>query len=124
MPKLVCSLLAIFVLAYATLVRAEPPVIVKKKSEASKFVRVQRDQQDRATHLETATIRYVPAGGEAGVVVDLVGVVHIGDRAYYDRLNRQLAQYDVVLYELVAEQGTVPPRGGKKSDNPLALVMQ
>ena len=125
MPKLLRSLFAVLLLADAGLLRAEQQIEVKKQPEAGKFVRVQRDKQDRPTHLETATVRYVPAGDKGGVVVDLVGVVHIGDRGYYDKLNQQLEQYDVVLYELVAAQGTVPPKGGaKKSDNPLALVMQ
>lgn len=123
MPRLMRSLFAFLLLTYTAQLRAEPPVEAKKKSEPSKFVRLQRDKQGRPSHLETTTIRYVSADG-GGVVLDLVGVVHIGDRGYYDKLNQQLGQYDVVLYELVAPQGTVPPKGGKKSDNPLAMVMQ
>ena len=38
---------------------------------------------------------------ETGVKVDLVGAVHIGDKAYYDQLNKQFKQYDSVLYEMV-----------------------
>lgn len=37
----------------------------------------------------------------AGVRVDLVGAVHIADKAYYDRLNALFKSYDAVLYELV-----------------------
>src|SRR5262249_9437630 len=48
----------------------------------------------------------------------------IGDKDYYKKLNKQFQQYDVVLYELVAQPGTVIPKGGRKTDNPLSLIMQ
>ena len=38
--------------------------------------------------------------------VDLVSVVHVGDKAYYDRLQEQLSTYDRVLYELIVN---IPP---------------
>ena len=36
-----------------------------------------------------------------GVRVDLVGAIHIGDKAYFDALNQRFKRYDAVLYELV-----------------------
>ena len=73
--------------------------------------------------LQTATVRFTSAAGGGGVTVDLVGVVHIGDREYYKKLNKQFEQYDVVLFELVAQPGTVIPKGGNRdSNNPLAFV--
>ena len=69
--------------------------------------------------------KYVPASGEKGVEIDLVAVVHIGEKAYYERLNKEFEKYDAVLYELVAPEGNKPPKGGeKKSDNPLAMLQQ
>src|SRR5262249_46075330 len=60
-----------------------------------------------------------------GVTVDLVSAVHVGDRGYYQKLDKLLGEYDVVLYELVAPQGTRIPKGGKRdSDNPLAFLQQ
>ncbi|MDA1178761.1 MAG: hypothetical protein O2931_08195, partial [Planctomycetota bacterium] len=59
--------------------------------------------------LDTAIVSFEPAvvdGSKpqgAGVRVDLVAAVHVGERSYYDVLNRRFADYDVVLYELVAE---------------------
>jgi hypothetical protein len=50
------------------------------------------------------------------VEVDLVGAIHIADRAYYESLNRQFERYDVVLYELVAPPGTRVPRGQQPSN--------
>ena len=69
--------------------------------------------------------KYVPAGSERGVEIDLEAVVHIGERAYYERLNKGFVKYDAVLYELVAPEGNKPPKGGeKKSDNPVAMLQQ
>ena len=42
----------------------------------------------------------------SGQQVDLIGVVHIADSAYYQELNRRFAAYDSVLFELVGD-----PRG-------------
>jgi hypothetical protein len=42
----------------------------------------------------------------SGQQVDLIGVVHIADAAYYQDLNRRFAAYDSVLFELVGD-----PRG-------------
>ena len=50
-------------------------------------------------------MRYSPAvGGKPGATVDLIAAVHIADKAYYERLNREFAGYDVVLYELIAPE--------------------
>src|SRR5262249_15762029 len=49
--------------------------------------------------------------------------VHIGERAYYKKLNKIFEQYDVLLYELVGPQGATPVKG-KRSDNPLAWVQR
>lgn len=47
--------------------------------------------------LQTAVVRFE----KEGVVVDLVGVVHLADAAYFEALNDRLRSYDVVLYEMV-----------------------
>ena len=47
------------------------------------------------------------------VVVDLIGAVHVGEKAYYEALNKQFEDYDAVLYELVAPEGTRVPKGAK-----------
>lgn len=58
--------------------------------------------------MQTAIVRYQgkPDSKYAGQVVDLVGVVHIGEADYYEDLDDRLSKYDVVLYELVAPDGT------------------
>lgn len=77
------------------------------------FMRVQLDEQGEPVALQTAIVSYAgknPAGQP--VVVDLVGVVHIGDKGYYNELNKLFEAYDAVLYELVAPEGTKIPKGG------------
>src|SRR5436190_21493865 len=37
----------------------------------------------------------------SGQKVDLIGVVHIADKAYYESLNKRFDGYDAVLFELV-----------------------
>jgi hypothetical protein len=94
-----------------------------KKATTTKYIRLLRDEDKDLVALQTATVRFTPAAGKGGVTVDLVGVVHIGDRTYYKKLNKQLEQYDVVLFELVAPPNTVIPKGGKRDlNNPLAFV--
>lgn len=60
-----------------------------------------------------------------GITVDLIGAVHIGEASYYAQLNRLFDHYDVLLYELVAPEGTVVPLGGKRETsgfNPVGML--
>ena len=43
--------------------------------------------------------------------MSLVGVVHIGDRAYYDALVEELERSQVVLFESVLPRGAFGTRG-------------
>src|SRR4051794_8011465 len=118
LPHVFRSLAVVAGLALSTSLLAQAPGSEKKvelkKPAPSKFIRIVKDKEGQPVSLDTATVRYVPATGEEGVVVDLVAVVHIGDRSYYEKLNKQFEQYDVVLYELVAPQGTRIPKGGRR----------
>lgn len=96
-----------------------------KKPAAPRFMRVSRDEQKRPVSLETAVITFVPAGDKyPGVTIDLVGAIHVGDKEYYDALNKQMESYDVLLYELVAPEGTRIPKGGGKprADHPIGAL--
>lgn len=109
----------------------------------TKWVRLLKDKQGKPLALQTAIVRYVPrpatdnpAAGNpiandraaaktdnAGVVIDLVGAVHVGDRRYYRQLNRRFRQYDALLYELVAPEGTKVAQGrGTSSTHPLGAL--
>ena len=93
-------------------------------TKPNEFLRVTKDAAGKPLALQTAITRYRPKEGE--LVVDLVGAVHIGEGSYYKTLNDQFEHYDVVLYELVAPQGTRVPAGGKKRNavpqSPMDLV--
>lgn len=83
------------------------------ESTDSKFMRVTRDKDDNPIAMETATKRYVSADGS--LVVDLVGAIHIADADYFKGLNKDFEQYDALLFELVAPEGSVPRKGRGKA---------
>src|SRR5688572_7987166 len=115
--RIIKALLVLLFLA-PTLAAAEP-------NPGSSFLRIQREESREPVALQTVIAKYVPASGAKGVEIDLVAVVHIGEKAYYERLNKEFEKYEAVLYELVAPEGIKPAKGGEqKSDNPLAMLQQ
>ncbi len=86
------------------------------------FVRITRDQRKVPQSLETSIVPFQATDG--GLQVDLIGAVHVGDREYYQKLNQQFRQYDAVLYELVAPEGTRIPAGGSKSQHPVGRMQE
>ena len=90
------------------------------------WVRVDYDKTHVPVGMQTAIVRYVPVNptpGDPPISVDLVAAVHVADAAYYADLNRRFEKYDAVLYELVAPEGTVVPRGrGTSNTNPLGAM--
>lgn len=125
-PKL---LLLTGVLAMAAVPALAQRVATPSRSAAAplaegdmEWVRCLKDDDGQPIALQTAVARYTgtPAGQRRPVVVDLIGAIHVGDLTYYQGLDRRFVQYDALLYELVAPEGTVVPRGGKV-DNTNAL---
>jgi hypothetical protein len=69
-------------------------------------------------HLDTAMRSYAR---KDGVSVALIAVVHVGDRSYYDALQRRFEGYDALLYEMIREGGARP--GARvDTDNPVSQV--
>ena len=96
-----------------------------KKPAQPPFVRISRSEKGDVQSLDTSIVSYSPADGKnEGLVVDLVGAIHIGDKTYYEQLNKQFENYDVLLYELVAPQGTRIPKGQGKPrlDHPVGAM--
>ena len=60
------------------------------------YVRFTEDK--KGAQLQTAVAAFVSAKGAR---VDLIGAVHVADKAYYERLNKLFTGYEAVLYELV-----------------------
>ena len=86
----------------------------------SGFIRV--DEDAKAARLQTAITRYA----KDGATVDLIGAVHIGDKAYYEALNQQFTKYEVVLFEMVGGEhmnaAPAPAADAARRPNPLAIL--
>jgi hypothetical protein len=84
------------------------------QSKDSDYLRIARNDARVPLTLQTSIVRFTPAAGssQSSLTVDLVSAVHIADARYYEELNTRFRDYDAVLYELVAPQGTRVPRGG------------
>jgi hypothetical protein len=84
--------------------------------DGPKFIRIRRDDKGKPLAMETAVVRYT-SPDRPGVAVDLVGAIHIADKPYYDELNKLFESYEVVLYELVAPEGTRIPKEGRPGNS-------
>ena len=104
--------------------RAEDQDTTAEKPDARpKYIRISRDADENPLALQTAIVEFVPADPDKGDLrVDLIGAVHVGELSYYEALNKAFESYDVVLYELVAPDGTRVPKGGKSSGHPVAML--
>ena len=96
-----------------------------QQKNGSEFTRLVRDKKEAPVALEAAIVKYTPReAGTDGVVVDLVSAVHVAESSYFEELNRRFKDYDVVLYELVAPEGTVIPKGGAKKGGSAVSMVQ
>jgi hypothetical protein len=78
---------------------------------ATAFMRFVQDS-DGAARLEVADAAYC---NPRGVVVHLIGAVHIADPIFYQGLNESFSHYDALLYEMVKVRGMGAPIKGQKS---------
>ena len=116
------ALLCCYVLAGATAARV---LAGENQQPAARndYIRLDRDPTGELVALETAVVEFVsddPA--HKGLQVDLVGAVHVGEKDYYETLNKLFEGYDAVLYELVAPPGTRVPKGAKPGGHPVAML--
>lgn len=115
--------------ALAVCPAAEPPVAQPDSKEASeetkpgRFIRLLRTDDGELASMDTATVRYAAEDEKReGLTVDLIGAVHIGEAEYYAELNKQFEQYDALLYELVAPEGTRITKDTPKGGNPVGML--
>jgi hypothetical protein len=71
------------------------------KTEAAERDYVRFTGDDKRGKLETAI---VTMKNDAGVVIDLIGAIHIADAGYYKALNQLFTSYEALLFELVDGQ--------------------
>jgi hypothetical protein len=121
--------LVVLLIASATttrLARAADDATVK---EPTKFVRF--TDEKGGGRLETAVVTYK---NDAGVELKLVSAIHIGERSYFDSLNKDFEGEDAVLYELVKEKDAPLPgpeamrkkaaEGGAANANPIGQLQR
>jgi hypothetical protein len=98
----------------------------KKAGDFGQFMRISKDSRKKPVALQTSITRYIGTNHQGKpILVDLIGVVHVGEQEYYAALNEQFKQYDATLYELVAPEGTRIPKGGRVEEggaNPIAAL--
>lgn len=70
-------------------------LILTIAASAEGFIRV--DEDEKAARLQTAVTRYE----KDGATVDLIGAVHIADKAYYETLTTRFTKYEVLLFEMI-----------------------
>ncbi len=95
----------------------------KAVAENARFLRLRNNDKGDPVAMETSITRY-ESDRYPGVTVDLIGVVHIADKGYYDKLNKLFEQYDALLYELVAPEGARPIKGQKRQGTSALSGMQ
>jgi hypothetical protein len=96
----------VVILFFSCSVFADEP---KTFEQLSNFMRVtKQDGKRQPVSFDTAIVRF--ANEKQKIEVDLIAAVHIGDKDYYEELNKIFKRYDAVLYELVAEKGTKPDK--------------
>jgi hypothetical protein len=121
LPSLQLCFLWLLAIGLPTAAQADEPA--KAEDGHSRYMRLERDADDNPLALQTAIVRFESDSPERkGVAVDLIGAVHVGEREYYEALNKAFEDYDVVLYELVAPPGTRVPKGAKSSGHPIAVL--
>ena len=99
--------------------------VTEAAATPKKFMRLSRDANGRLQSMDTAVVRFVPADEEhPGLTVDLISAVHIGEKSYYEQLNKLFTQYDALLYELVAPEGTRVPEGGAPGEGGFVATLQ
>lgn len=101
------SILILFLLISFPSLSADNSAEENLPSEESRFVQFVAGTEEWQAELQTAIVSF---RNSAGVQINLVAAVHIGEVEYYKRLNKFFETQDVVLYELVAEANEIPVR--------------
>ena len=112
-------------------VAAAPPALGQAVAERVEFLRLSRDDAGRPVSLDTSIVSYAEppaaarrAGRREPLQIDLVAVVHVGGRGYYETLNRLFTDYDSVLYELVAPPNARVPKPGRRPSGMIGSAQQ
>jgi hypothetical protein len=91
-----------------------------QSADTSNFIRFV-DEGDGEGRLDTAIVTYV---GPKRQRVDLVAAVHVADRVYYERLQKDFAAYDALLYEMVKPKDVQPEFKNKQRQGLLSYFQR
>lgn len=116
-------------------VKADGKKADAKKADASKetkpegaqqaFVRTVTGDKKQVVALQTAVVSYKATSGPySGAEVDLIGAIHIADKAYYKSLNEMFQSYESLLYEMVTHPEMVKElkEGNAKDRSPISAL--
>ena len=110
---------------FGTMLLLQTPLFAEDV-DISAFVRVRYSKKTptRVVAMDTAVVHFESKSGDKdAATVDLIGAIHIADAGYYEKLNKLFTEYDVVLFELVAEEGTrLDPKVTAKSKESPGLI--
>lgn len=108
--------LSVPVAAWLALAPAPAPAKDSTSPDLNKKLSELFEAPDATQRLENESVRYIP-GPEQSLVqtpcyrfvdsqgrkLELTGAVHIGEKSYYDALNRHFETFDAVLFEMVSD---------------------
>lgn len=97
----------------------------KPEGAEQTFVRTVKGDNKQVVSLQTAVVTYKAASGPyTGAEVDLIGAIHIADKAYYKALNEMFRSYDALLYEMVTNPEMVKElkNGQAKDRSPISAL--
>ena len=95
----------------------------KHPIHGTQFLRLLNDASGNPLSLQTSITRY--RSPDKRLLVDLIAVIHVGEKDYYRKLDHQFTQYQSLLYELVAPENNRVPMPSQRSGsgtNPLKLI--
>ena len=78
--------------------------------DAPLWLKLDRNESGVPLRLATSIVRFegefcADDGKTRTVSIDLIGAIHLGEAAYYERLNAEFKEYETVVFELVANEG-------------------
>ncbi|MBR4976484.1 MAG: hypothetical protein IKY61_05465 [Thermoguttaceae bacterium] len=93
--------------------RASSAVEADSNASDELWLKLERNERGVPQRLATSIVRFqgkfrADDGETRDVSVDLIGAIHLGEAAYYERLNAEFKEYETVVFELVADEGFDP----------------
>lgn len=81
-----------------------------QEGEGDNYMRIAYDSEHEPQAMQTSIVTYVPGPNSPykDVSLDMISAVHVGEVSYFEALNKRFDNYEALLYELIAEKGTVP----------------